>query len=271
MNLPAERLAVKNLTFGFGDTPLFENFSLDLGSESPAVILGPSGCGKTTLLRLLAGLLKPNSGARKGEGVFAPVSIVEAAPSASFVFQEPRLLPWMNALDNVILPIKRRLGKAGAESRARRFLELASLGDKAGAFPEELSGGEKQRVSIARAFAFPARTIFMDEPFQSLDIPLRLELMDTIKILLGTENRIVIAVTHDPREAVYLGKHVIVLGKPPRGIVFDEAVNLTPEERAYGSPVQGRLEARLLTALGGRRRGIIPVSESSAMSFPGEP
>ncbi|MDR2071524.1 MAG: ATP-binding cassette domain-containing protein [Treponema sp.] len=242
------RLSVRNLSFSFGDKPLFENFSLDLGEESPAVILGPSGCGKTTLLRLLAGLLRPGPGA--GEKA-APSSFIEAAPSASFVFQEPRLLPWMKALDNVILPIKRRMGKAGAEDRGMRFLDLVSLGDKAGSFPEELSGGEKQRVSIARAFAYPAQVVFMDEPFQSLDIPLRLELMDMIAALLEKENRLLIAVTHDPREAVYLGKRVIVLGKPPLGIAFDEKVNLTGTERAYGAEAQGRLETRLLAALGG--------------------
>jgi NitT/TauT family transport system ATP-binding protein len=273
MNLPAAGLSIKNLTFGFGDTLLFENFSLDLGDESPAVILGPSGCGKTTLLRLLAGLLKPNSDVRGkgaarnkpdagmdggGEGALSPSAGIEAAPSASFVFQEPRLLPWMKALDNVILPIKRRLGKAGAEDRARRFLDLVSLGDKAGAFPAELSGGERQRVSIARAFAFPAQAIFMDEPFQSLDIPLRLELMDTINALLETESRLLIAVTHDPREAVYLGKRILVLGKPPGGRVFDETVTLTRTERAYGSEAHNRLEARLLAALGGDRQGSFP-------------
>jgi NitT/TauT family transport system ATP-binding protein len=260
LNPPAVRLSVKNLTFGFGDTLLFENFSLDVGKESPAVILGPSGCGKTTLLRLLAGLLKPGSDARNkpdrgGEGGLSPLSGIEAAPSASFVFQEPRLLPWMRVLGNVILPIKRRLGKAGAEERGRRFLDLVSLGNKADAFPAELSGGERQRVSLARAFAFPAQAVFMDEPFQSLDIPLRLELMDTINALLETENRLLIAVTHDPREAVYLGKRILVLGRPSDGIVFDEAVNLTQPERAYGSEAHSRLEARLLAALSGCGRG----------------
>jgi NitT/TauT family transport system ATP-binding protein len=245
VTFPAVKLSVKNLTFGFGEKPLFENFSLGLGGESPAVILGPSGCGKTTLLRLLAGLLKP--------GDMGERSAIEAAPSASFVFQEPRLLPWMKVLDNVSLPIKRQMGKDAAGDRARLFLDLVSLNDKAGSFPEELSGGERQRVSIARAFAFPGPVIFMDEPFQSLDIPLRLELMDTITALLEKESRLLIAVTHDPREAVYLGERIIVLGKPPGGIIFDEKVNLTRTERSYGTAAHGRLEARLLAVLGGIR------------------
>jgi NitT/TauT family transport system ATP-binding protein len=236
MNPPSAGLSVKNLSFSFGEKPLFRDLSLDLGGVSPVVILGPSGCGKTTLLKIFAGLPGPEPGGK-------------TAPPSSFVFQEPRLLPWMNALDNVALPIKRQVEKAG--DRAREYLELVSLGDKAASFPDQLSGGERQRVAIARAFAFPARVIFMDEPFQSLDIPLRLELMDIIARLCEKEGRFLIAVTHDPREAVYLGKRIIILGKPPAGIVFDESVNLSRPERAYGTEAYGRLEARLLSVLSG--------------------
>ena len=244
-------IRIEHLRGGYGGTPVLDDLCAILPGGAINVILGASGCGKTTFLRLLAGLLRPAPGTGDNAVLSSPI---EAVFSASFVFQEPRLLPWMTALDNVILPIKRRLGKAEAEDRARRFLDLASLGDKARSFPEELSGGERQRVSIARAFAFPAQAIFMDEPFQSLDIPLRLELMDTITTLLETESRFLIAVTHDPREAVYLGKRIIVLGKPPQGIAFDETVSLTRTERAYGAEAHSRLEARLLAVLGGIRQ-----------------
>jgi NitT/TauT family transport system ATP-binding protein len=241
---------VRNLSFSFGDTPLFGNLSVDLGPENPIAILGPSGCGKTTLLRLLAGLLKsaPSGGVPAGQGSVSPGGL-----AASFVFQESRLLPHLTVLENVALPIKRKAGKAAAEERAMRFLELASLEDKAFAYPSELSGGQKQRASIARAFAYPAPLVFMDEPFQSLDIPLRLELMDMVSAVLEQEKRLVIAVTHDPREAVYLGKRIIILGKSPEGIIFDETVNLSREERAYGTEAHARLEARLLAVLGGIR------------------
>jgi NitT/TauT family transport system ATP-binding protein len=248
---PPQALSVRSLSFSFGDNSLFENFSADLGAENPVAILGPSGCGKTTLLRLLAGLLKPqpsgDTPAGQGSGVFPEGS------AASFVFQESRLLSHLTVLENVALPIKRKAGKQAVTERAKRFLELASLEDKAAAYPSELSGGQKQRASIARAFAYPAPIVFMDEPFQSLDIPLRLELMDMCAALLEQEKRLVIAVTHDPREAVYLGKRIIILGKPPSGIIFDETVNLSREERAYGSPAHARLEARLLAVLGGIR------------------
>jgi NitT/TauT family transport system ATP-binding protein len=116
-----------------------------------------------------------------------------------------------------------------------------------------LSGGQRQRVSIARAFAYPAEVLYLDEPFQSLDIPLRIELMDLCRALFEREERLVVAVTHDPREVVYLGRRVIILGKPPGGIIFDEPVALSREERAYGKAAHGRLEGRLLSVLAGIR------------------
>jgi NitT/TauT family transport system ATP-binding protein len=227
-------LALKNVAFGY-DGPehktLFTDLSLTVGQESPVVILGPSGCGKTTLLRLMAGLLRPAAGEIHGR---------PAAGAQAFVFQEDRLLPWLRVLDNVMLPIREALGEAQARERARIMLERFSLADKEAAYPGNLSGGQRQRVSLARAFAFPAPLMFMDEPFQSLDYPLRLELIDRVRGLLEAEPRLLIMVTHDPREAILLGERIIVLGRPPEGIVFDER-----EERDRLT-----LEKRLLEALG---------------------
>ena len=202
---------------------LFKDLSLTLGRESPAAILGPSGCGKTTLLRLMAGLLRPMAGEIQGR---------PPAGAQAFVFQEDRLLPWLRVLDNVMLPIREALGEAQAHERALAMLERFSLADKASAYPGNLSGGQRQRVSLSRAFAFPAPLLFMDEPFQSLDYPLRLELIDHVKGLLEAEPRLLVMVTHDPREAILLGGRIIVLGRPPEGIVFDEGeLSLRDEQR----------------------------------------
>jgi NitT/TauT family transport system ATP-binding protein len=301
-------VSIKDLSFEYGSNTIFYHFNLELGRENPVVILGPSGCGKTTLLFLLAGILKSSAGeivVSAAAGV-SPVSNT-AASAAAMVFQEPRLLPWMSVLENTALPIQRLLGKKAARERAMHFLELVGLADKANSLPPELSGGQQQRVSLARAFAFPSPVILLDEPFQSLDIPLRIQMMDMVKDLLAREGpltgdsvsaedaqasgpqpggqaakRLVIAVTHDPREAVYLGSRIIVLGKPRKipaeavmaateavgasvaqspwadisalqtplaGIVFDETLDLSAEDRAYGSSAQGHMERRLLAAL----------------------
>jgi NitT/TauT family transport system ATP-binding protein len=255
-----QKPSINKLCFAFGDNVLFDRFSLELNAaDSPVMVLGPSGCGKTTLLRLIAGLLTPASG-----------SII--APQVSFAFQEPRLFPQLTTLENVALPLEAAsLSKAAALERAHYFLDMVSLSDKAGDYPSALSGGQAQRVSIARAFAYPAPLLLMDEPFQSLDIPLRIELMEMLRRALQSERtlqseralqdertlqrkaepRLLLAVTHDPREAIFLGKRVIVLGKTPRGVVLDEAINLLPEDRVYGtaSPAANALEQKLLRAL----------------------
>jgi NitT/TauT family transport system ATP-binding protein len=237
-------ISFKDLSFGFDKRPLLEHFSLELGEENPVVILGPSGCGKTTLLRLAAGLLKPWS----GQVVYSPEN-EEKGRTISFVFQEPRLLPWLTVWENMVLPIKKILPPKETEHRAERFLKLVSLKDKKGVYPETLSGGQQQRVSIARAFTYPAPIMFMDEPFQSLDIPLRIELMEMTLGIFQEEPRFIMAVTHDPREAIFLGQRILVLGKAPQGIIFDERVNLSHQARFYASPESRALEACLLQAL----------------------
>jgi NitT/TauT family transport system ATP-binding protein len=237
-------LIIRNLSFSFGEKIIFNKLNLTMGEENPVTILGPSGCGKTTLLRLIAGLLQP------GEGeVILPAEDTDACGPA-FVFQEPRLLPWKTALENVMLPVREKAGEAARE-RAACFLRLVSLEDKLNAYPAQLSGGQRQRVNMARAFTAPGNIILMDEPFQSLDIPLRRQLMDVFPRILarsgrGEAPRLLIAVTHDPREAACLGRRVIILGRPGEGIVFDEKCNYTAEDAAYGSEAQLRMEKRLL-------------------------
>jgi len=232
-------LGVEDLSFAYGDRILFDGFTLafdDLGITS---ILGPSGCGKTTLLKILAGLTAPRQG-RISTG---------SDHAVSFVFQEPRLLPWRTVLENVALPLVRWYGKEGARNRSRRFLDLVSLGDRAGAYPDALSGGQRQRVSIARAFAFPAAVILMDEPFQALDLPLRIQLMQMTQRLLTEEPRTVVAVSHDPREAIYLASRAVVLTEAPVRVALDLTIDLSREDRAYSSRAHAELEARLFAAL----------------------
>jgi NitT/TauT family transport system ATP-binding protein len=243
------KVILKDLSFGFDKTLLFDHLNLELTDPGPVSLLGPSGCGKTTLLRLMAGLLSPREGTLRldDEGASDPAGGI--AP-VSFVFQESRLLPWLTVFKNILLPMERVLGRERAESRARRFLRLVSLDDKAEAYPEALSGGQKQRVSLARGFAYPAKLILMDEPFQSLDIPLRIELMEMTRSILEVEPRLAVIVTHDPREAICLGRRIIVLSRG--GIVLDRELTLSGEERRYASPANSALEALLIRALEGK-------------------
>ena len=251
------KISVRDLSFIYAEQKilgkyLFNHFNADLdGGEAarPLVILGSSGCGKTTLLKLLGGLLKPQEGTIYFSGEEKAVEKMAGEYNAAFMFQEPRLLPWLTVLQNVSLPLEKIFGKEESQTRAQHFLSLVSLEDKEGAFPAELSGGQAQRVSMARAFAWPSPALFMDEPFQSLDIPLRLHLMDLCLSLQEREKRLLIAVTHDPREAVYMGGRIIILGEAGEGIVFDRIIHLHPDERTYGSAAVGELERELIQHL----------------------
>jgi len=245
------KIVLRNLSFGYAGKPIFNRLNTDFdsgGAGQPVVILGPSGSGKTTLLKLMGGLIKVQDGEllftdENGDG------LVSEAPKTAFMFQEPRLLPWLTVLENVSLPLEKDLGKEEARSKAGHFLSLVSLEDKRGAYPNELSGGEAQRVSMARAFAWPAPALFMDEPFQSLDIPLRLSLMDLAMSLLEKNNHFLVAVTHDPREAVYMAGRIIILGKPGEGIIFDRLVNLPAADRIYGAAAAVALEKEIIKVL----------------------
>jgi len=242
------KIDVRNLSFGYSGKMIFNGLGAVFDeSDGPLVILGPSGSGKTTLLKLLGGLLKPLSG-----------EINSGAPVSAFMFQEPRLLTWLTVLENVSIPLEKVYGKEGAKKRASDFLSHVSLYEKAHIFPEELSGGEAQRVSMARAFAWNAPVLLMDEPFQSLDIPLRKNLMDLTLSLLEKEKRFLAMVTHDPREAVYLGGRVIVLGRPGEGIVFDRVVESRGGKRSYGSPEGAELEREITDSLFNLESVVVP-------------
>ena len=218
-------IALSNLSFGYPGLPLFSalNARLDGGLEGVLAIMGPSGCGKTTLLKLIGGLLEPQGGAIDLGG----------DQKVSFMFQENRLLPWLRVLDNAALPLGM---DPPSRERALHFLSLVGLASKAQAFPHELSGGQARRVSLARTFACPSPLILMDEPFQSLDIPLRLDLIAAIRALLQEgESPFLILTSHEPREALALAGRVIILGQPPGGIIYDRELDLPLHERHLGS------------------------------------
>lgn len=230
-------LALESVDFSYGEEPLFSGFSFSVELSGIHAVLGPSGCGKTTLLHLIAGLREPKSGAVTGK------------PAVGYLFQEPRLLPWRTVSQNVEIPLFSFFSKTEARERAGRFLDLVGLSGKGRAYPDELSGGQRQRAAMARAFAYPSPLILLDEPFQSLDLPLRLQLMDLFRNLLALEPRAAVMVTHDPREAIYLADRIAVVAGKPLRVVLDEKIALSAAERAYSSSAAAGLEARLFAAL----------------------
>ncbi len=178
-------LKIKDLSFSYGNEKVISEFTLSLPSRGVYSIMGPSGCGKSTLFSLISGLKTPQSG-----------SIELASKSIAFAFQEPRLLPWLTAADNVNLVLG---GKKSTLKTAIKALDEVGLLDGIKKYPDELSGGMQKRVSLARAFVTNSDFLLLDEPFTGLDDETKKNIITKIKAI--GEESLVLLITHDTAEA----------------------------------------------------------------------
>jgi NitT/TauT family transport system ATP-binding protein len=205
-------------------------------------LLGPSGCGKSTALRLIAGLLTPDHGEIKWSG---------AHPPMGFVFQEPTLMPWADALSNARLPLDlKHLPRGEGEAQAAAALARLGLTGFESAYPRELSGGMKMRVSIARALAAQPKLLLMDEPFSALDEITRARLNDDLLAVAREDGITVIFVTHSVMESTYLSDRVLVMSPRPGRVTAE--IPLPPGKRdrlsAEFTQAQRRVSAALMEA-----------------------
>ncbi|MCK1713296.1 MULTISPECIES: ABC transporter ATP-binding protein [unclassified Bradyrhizobium] len=219
-SLTALAASLRGVTKAY-DTGVMALGPLDLAVRKGEFIslLGPSGCGKSTALRIIAGLTAPSSGTVR---VSRHEGEVQPGHGIGFVFQEPTLMPWTSARENVRLPLK-LAGVPKAEARARADEALASVGlaDFADAFPRELSGGMKMRVSLARALVTDPDILLMDEPFAALDEITRFRLNNELLALWRRLGKTIIFVTHSVFESVYLSQRVVVMTSRPGCIQAD--------------------------------------------------
>jgi NitT/TauT family transport system ATP-binding protein len=208
---------------GPGAVVAVDDVSLSVRPGELLCIVGPSGCGKTTLLRCIAGLLAPTSGATRVDG-----EVVVAPPrSMALVFQDygRSLLPWMSVHGNVVLPLKaRRVPRAERDRSAADALAAVGLGDQGPKYPWQLSAGMQQRVAIARALAYRPDVLLLDEPFASVDAQTRAELQDLLLDVWHRTGLTVVFVTHDIDEAAYLADRIVVLSAAPARV--KEAVDV---------------------------------------------
>ncbi len=197
----------------FGAGPLvLDRISFAARPGDFIALIGPSGCGKSTLLRLLAGLSPLSAGAITVNGR----DPAEAAAELAFVFQEPTLLPWLDVARNVAVPQRLRgVDRPARDATVRRVLELVRLGDKARAYPRQLSGGQKMRVSLARALAVEPSLLLLDEPFGALDEMTREHLNEELLAIRGSGAWTAFFVTHSVAEAVFLASRLFVLAANP--------------------------------------------------------
>ncbi|MET1030383.1 ABC transporter ATP-binding protein [Domibacillus tundrae] len=222
---PKPKISIHELTKVFykkhNSVTALENISIDIEEGEFVCLVGPSGCGKTTLLRIVAGLENQSSG-----GFRIQKSSMDR-PNQSMVFQERGILPWLTVAENAAFGLNmRHLPKAQVKERTDYFLNKVGLTKFAHMYPKELSGGMKQRVSIARAFANDPEILLMDEPFGALDEQNRHILQEELLSIWAETKKTVLFITHSIDEALYLSDRVLLMSAQPGKITAEIKIDL---------------------------------------------
>lgn len=238
-------LSVNHLTKKYNDFTALRDLSLDVNNGEFVCLLGPSGCGKTTILRMVAGL----DISTEGELLLDGEKIIGVNKDCGFVFQEYVLFPWRTVKGNIEFgPELKGMPKEERERIAHHYIELVGLGGFENHYPRELSGGMKQRVGIARAYANNPKLLLMDEPFGALDAQTRNLMQSELLRIWENEHKSVLFVTHSVDEAVYLADRVVVLSARP-GTVKEIFKNDIPRPRVRTSPEANALRNAILKSL----------------------
>jgi NitT/TauT family transport system ATP-binding protein len=235
----------------YATTTVLQQVDLTIAQGEFVSLIGPSGCGKSTLLKLISGLAPASAGSIRVEGM-APV---QARKTISYIFQDATLLPWRTVTRNVGLGLElEHVDRETRKAQVQSLLELVGLAHVARAYPRQLSGGMKMRVSVARALATTPRLLLMDEPFGALDEMTRDRLNEELLRLRAEQNWTAMFVTHSVAEAVFLSTRVIVLAASPGRIAHDIPIDL-PFPRNGATRESPQFES-LVTAVSRALRGV---------------
>ncbi|WP_114944733.1 ABC transporter ATP-binding protein [Microvirga calopogonii] len=203
---------VRSICKTYGEVEALRLIDLDFPRGKLTTLLGPSGCGKTTLLKIIAGLVEPTSGEVRVNGKI----ITGPGPERAFVFQDFALMPWATVMRNVAFGLELKgMGKAERQSIARHYIAEVGLTGFEDKYPHELSGGMRQRVGLARAFAVNADVLLLDEPFSAVDEQNRRKFQEDLLQLVEKERKTFIFVTHSIEEAVYVSDRIVLLSRRP--------------------------------------------------------
>ncbi|MGP4040671.1 ABC transporter ATP-binding protein [Gracilibacillus sp. D59] len=235
-------LALRDVSRTFNGTTAVKNVNLEVKPGEIIGLLGTSGCGKSTLLRAISGLDPQYDGDIEINGTVSK----EIHDTTGFIFQEPRLLPWLNVLDNVTFGLTG--SRKEKENKAIDYLESVGLRGKEGLYPRELSGGMAQRVAIARALVTSPEILLLDEPFSALDAFTKMQLQDLLLDVWKKYQSTIVLVTHDIDEATYLCDRVVILKGQPGEV--DREITITQDRpRDRGSEELAHLKSEILESL----------------------
>jgi len=216
-----KRAEFDNVSLAF-DTPkgrlnVVENVSYGINDGDFIAVIGPSGCGKTTMMSMLAGFQKPTT----GKVVFDGAPVAGPGPERGVIFQEYGVFPWLTVKQNIAFGLTLKTNRVPVGEREAicdHYLELMGLADFANSYPKHLSGGMRQRLAIARAYAVKPRCLLMDEPFGALDAQTRANMQNLLLRVLATEGKTVMLITHSVEEAIYLASRIVVVTARPARI-----------------------------------------------------
>jgi NitT/TauT family transport system ATP-binding protein len=250
-----------------GKLTVVEDVSYDIYDGDFIAVIGPSGCGKTTMMSMLAGFQKPTT----GKVLFDGEPVKGPGPERGVIFQEYGVFPWLTVKQNIAFGLQLKANHVPGPEReeiCEHYLELMGLGDFANSYPKHLSGGMRQRLAIARAYAVKPQFLLMDEPFGALDAQTRANMQNLLLKVLATEGKTVMLITHSVEEAIYLASRIVVVTARPARIKEiidvpfayprDEAL----QERAEYGELRGHIRELVMSEYREQQAQIRPVSVS---------
>jgi NitT/TauT family transport system ATP-binding protein len=251
MTADKTRISFKNVSVAFpmqggSQMQVVDNVSYDIDDGEFVSVIGPSGCGKTTMMNIVAGFTRASSGSVTLDGK----PIIGPGPDRGVIFQEYGVFPWLSVNDNIAFGLNLRANRTSMAARneiCERYMHLMGLGEFADAWPRMLSGGMRQRLALARAYAVKPEFLLMDEPFGALDAQTRSAMQDLLLQVLAAENKTVMLITHSVEEAVYLSNRIIVMTARPTRVreIIQVPFAYPRADALHDSPEFGELRAHV--------------------------
>jgi NitT/TauT family transport system ATP-binding protein len=255
MTIGAARIVFDKVSVSF-DTPagghmhVVDDVSYSIHDQEFVSVIGPSGCGKTTMMNIVAGFMSPSNGTVTLDG--KPIG--GPGPDRGVIFQEYGVFPWLSVKENIAFGLNLRANRVSAQERediCQRYMRLMGLSEFADAWPRTLSGGMRQRLALARAYAVKPQFLLMDEPFGALDAQTRTAMQDLLLEVLSAEGKTVMLITHSVEEAIHLSNRIVVMTARPTRI--REIIDVPFADRRS----EGLLESRAFGELRAHVRGLV--------------